>query len=300
VRLQAGFSPRGPGDAASYIGSEGTLGVIAEISLRFSPLPPQRHSLLCSFDSDEQLFAFHGLLRKSRVMGSIITLDYLDGKSAAMVMEKKGEISSLSAVPDLDGGACFLFLELAGFAEKRSLEDLELILQLLEEAGADSERVLAAGGEAERQRLEALRHGVVKTANLAHNRIYRARRSLPPFFDLMLDPGRTGEMLAWLRGRLPCPGSLFGHVGAGHVHLHLFPENEAQDQAAALFAARLTGFMRDKGVDKGIMPASVFAAGARRRDMLKDTLDDYQDMLRIKRELDPRRLLNRGCLFPPT
>jgi D-lactate dehydrogenase (cytochrome) len=293
-RLKAGFPSRGLHDAALYIGSEGALGVIAEISLCFRPLPGQRHSLLCSFVDDGQMRSFQELLRQSRVWPGLMTLDYFDRKSVDMVLEKKGEISSLAAVPNLDGGACFLLLELAGLQEERSLEDLELILQLLEEAGADSERVLAASGEAERQRLEVLRHGVVKVANLAHTRICRARRRLPPFFDLAAAPGQTGEILAWLRKRLPCPGSLFGHVGAGHVHLHLFPENEAQDQAAALFAARLTGFMRDKG----IMPAPVFAAGARRRALLEDTLDDYNAMLEVKRELDPQHFLNQGCLFP--
>ncbi|MDR1397738.1 MAG: FAD-binding oxidoreductase [Desulfarculales bacterium] len=294
-RLKAGFHPLGLHDAALYIGSEGALGIIAEISLSFSPLPPQRHSLLCSFKDDGQMRSFQEALRQSRVMPRLMTLDYLDRESVDLVMAKKAEISSLRAAPDLDSAACacFLFLELAGPDEKRSLEDLELILQLLEEAGADSEQVLAAGGEAERQRLEVLRHGVVKTANLAHTAIYRARHTLPPFFDLLVNPGQAGETLAWLRSLLPCPGAIFGHMGAGHIHLHLFPENEAQDQAAQGFASRLAVFMGEKG----IMPAAAFAAGARRRALLEDTLDDYKKMLRIKQELDPRHLMNRGCLF---
>jgi FAD/FMN-containing dehydrogenase len=119
---------------------------------------------------------------------------------------------------------------------------------------------------------------------------------MPAFYDTMVPAHMLFQTSTWIGATLRCPFAVFGHVGKGFVHVHLFPENFVHDHAAREFEERLATYM----VANEMVPAAVLGVGRRRQACFRNCQNSFRfnAMLRIKQELDPQRRLNKGCLLP--
>jgi len=262
-----------------FIGSEGTLGVITEITLLLSGLPAEFLAAVAGFRNVERAAAAVAELVAAGLAPA--ALEFLDEETVELV----NEFNRLH-LPERPT----LFLELQG-SSRAALED---DLKIVEEACSKCERFEAGIGRAERDRLWEARHLVHETIRKAHPGV------LGIVVDVAVPISRYPEIVAFAKEVLAkhgLTGYLFGHAGSGGLHVELLyhpddPEEKARAEAAdaeiVLRALELEGTSTgEHGVGLG-----------KRKFMEREHGPALEIMREIKRLLDPNGIMNPGKIFP--
>ena len=112
------------------VGSEGTLGVITEATLRLVPLPPYRRTLLAAFDTLDA--AAEAALEIESSGFAPAAIELVERPAAALAEEMLGE-----KLPHGDAAA-LLLVEIESFSDERAQNEIEEIGGALFEAGKRS------------------------------------------------------------------------------------------------------------------------------------------------------------------
>jgi glycolate oxidase len=263
-----------------FVGSEGTLGVITEVTLRLLPKPPAKKTMLGIFDTlDGAATAVAGIMA-----GGVIpaTLELMDQQS-------------INCVED------YLKLGLP--------RDAEAIL-LIEVDG------MPAAVEAEAEVIETIcRQQGVRTFQRARDekeadQLWRARRAISPAIS-QARPSKIGEDISVPRSAVPemvreiqriskeyaLPIVIFGHAGDGNLHPNILTdrrdpvEMERVERAIeAIFKAsvRLGGTLSgEHGIGLSKQPFLRLALSPEVVKLMQD----------VKRAVDPKNILNPGKIF---
>lgn len=261
------------------VGSEGTLALITEATLKLTPLPPLRRGLRLIYS--DIVAAAEAV---ARIMAQPLTpcaLEFMDGEALALVRARGLGLPPGDALllVEVDGDA--EGIERAASAVARAAEGPGLNdLQVARDAG-DSEALWAA-----RKALSpALR-------SLAPKKINE---------DVVVPVSRLPELIEGVRGLSRRHGIRivnFGHAGNGNIHVNLMydPAEPGRDAAAeacldALFALviALDGTLSgEHGIGLAKRPFMRAAVDARTLEL----------MAAVKRAFDPKGLLNPGKLLP--
>ncbi len=273
-------------DATGYdlthliVGSEGTLAIIVEATLKLAPRP-QAQAGLRAFYRD----AASAAAAVSRLMAQPATpamLEFIDA-SAIALLRRNG-----SDVPD---AGAMLLIEADG-----SHDTLPDILQALA-AAADGDGLLDLD---------------VAADGAARDRLWAARKALSPALRT-IRPGKINEDVVVPVSRIPdlvagvealaadssLPIVVFGHAGNGNLHVNIMyddadPAETTRAQAALprLFALVLALEGTLSG-EHGI--------GVAKRDYMDQAFDapTLAAMRAIKAALDPDGILNPGKVLPP-
>ena len=194
------------------VGSEGTLGLVLDATVRLVTDEPERRLVVLGYPSmAEAADAVPALLGHP-----LVACEGLDARIVDLVR------ASGSAVPDLPRGAGWLFVEVAGAGSD------SVAARVVADAGALEHRVVADPGEA-----AALWRIREDGAGLAARSLTRPAYS--GWEDAAVPPEHLG---AWLRdfdGLLVehgLDGVPYGHFGDGCVHVRIdFPFDPAADDA---------------------------------------------------------------------
>ena len=264
-----------------FIGSEGTLGVVLEATLKLLPLPRCLLGGVVFFPTDA---AAVNAVEAWRGSTTARMLEYFDGNSLRVLRARFPEIPAGSA-------AAILFEQ-----ELDSDEDPEVDawLERLEAAGAFVEESWFALSAADRERFRLFRHGLPELVNDT----VRRNGVLKMSSDCAVPLARNREMLAYYQRRLEeeFPGAhvIFGHIGDAHVHTNVMPGKEDSERAAAL----LLEFARH-AVSLGGVVSAEHGLGKRKAHLLKLQYapEHLEAMRAVKRRLDPQGMLGRGTLW---
>jgi FAD/FMN-containing dehydrogenase len=263
-----------------FIGSEGTLGVVTEATVRLLPVPGEMLAGVCFFkkgqDALEAVDAWRPIPR-------LRMLEYFD----------RGALRLLSpAYPEIpDQARAALLIE----QEMEDESEIDDWVERLDKAHALTEQSWFADSDKERERFRKFRHALPEMVNST----VRQRGLLKMGTDFAVPIARNQEMMSEYRRVLdpafPDQYVIFGHIGDAHVHVNILPRNSDE----ADIARNLIDGLAKTAVLLGGTVAAEHGLGKRKRHLLKIQYSSEQigEMESVKRHLDPQWLLGRGNLF---
>ena len=285
VRVGSKVGPGiGPDLVGALVGSEGTLGIVTEVTVELTPVPEAVETLLAIFPDVVSACRCVGAITLSGLVPA--ALEILDRRTIEAV-----EASVYKAGLPRDAGAV-LIIELDG-ADCELADQVERIGALAREAGAhDFER---ARDEAERLQFWKARKGAFGAMGRLAPDLYVhdavvPRAKLPEVLEQVCEIGD--------RYRLKL-SNVF-HAGDGNLHPNISFDRRDEDELARVIAAgeeilRLC-------VDMGGVITGEHGVGTEKRDYMGMVFsdDDLAAMLRLREALDPDRRFNPGKLIPTT
>lgn len=262
------------------IGSEGTLAVVTEATLKVVPRLEHKATVLAPFETlAEVTEAVPGILQAGLVP---LMLEYVD----AMAMQATSESIGLDlGMPDdiKEKALAYLLVVLESAEDDRLQADIERAGELVSEAGAMDVYVLpsAAGAQVLEAREKAFWVAKEHGANDIID-VVVPRASIPDYLDTV--GALAVEHEAWVAGA--------GHAGDGNVHLSVFQGDE--EKRSALMTAILAA-----GMELGGTISAEHGIGIAKRDYVRKLEDPAKLALmqRIKDAFDPNGILNPGKVF---
>jgi glycolate oxidase len=268
---------------AGFVGTEGTFGVMTELTLKLLPKPPGAATILGVFaDVAAAGAAISALLRgglRPRV------LELADKASVDIIRPKSRYRFPANA------GAIVL-VETDGEPDAMALE-MERIAMRCDELGALD--VLAATDAAERQAVWQARRLISPSLKAAY--------TVKVNEDVCVPRGRIVEMLARvdrLSAETGIETAVFGHAGDGNLHVNLLSHDDPHDPAvrARMWAAAKQLFAHT--LELGGTLSGEHGIGVTKRDYMR--MEQSEQLLEWQRKWkalwDPSGLLNPGKQIP--
>ena len=264
------------------VGSEGTLAILTEITLRLIPKPPHAATLRATFPTIRHAVDAAARIIKARVVPA--SLELIDHDSLEAVAGHVG----LRLAPAETGA--LLLIEVDGLAEQVAAE-ADRVESACLAAGAGE--LLRATTEAERQDLWRVRREISPSLlRIASRKINH---------DIVVPKGRIAELfdlVAALKVRFKMPIPAFGHVGDGNIHVNFMVDGadpEALRRAQEAEGELFRGVVALDGVISGEHGIGFTKAKYLNLGLSDDTI---ALMKRVKYAFDPHGILNPGKIFP--
>lgn len=273
-------------DATGYdlthliVGSEGTLALIVEATLKLAP-PPRAQAGLRVLYRDAQAAA----TAVSRVMAQPATptmLEFMDARSLELLRRNGAQVPEAGAM---------LLIEADG-----DDDTLPYLLNALAQA-AEGDGMLALD---------------VATDGSARDRLWAARRALSPALK-SIAPGKINEDVVVPVSRIPelvegvqrlsveadLPIVTFGHAGNGNLHVNILYHPDDAGENARAHATLPKVF--ELALALGGTLSGEHGIGIAKRDFMAQAFSPatLATMRAIKQALDPDGILNPGKVLPP-
>ncbi|MCI4660450.1 MAG: FAD-binding protein [Neomegalonema sp.] len=262
------------------IGSEGTLAVITELTVRLFGRPEAMSAATCAFANIDD--AVQTVIATIQSQLPVARIELLDATSIdGLNQHSKTDFPLLP----------HLFLEFHG-STSGAEETARAFGEIAAEFGATD--FASATDEAARNRLWSARHD-----------FYWAARALRPeakayLTDVCVPISRLAACIAETRGEIEQSGllaPLVGHVGDGNFHLQIMmdPNEPAQANAARTLAQRLAR----RALSMGGTISGEHGIGLGKKALMSDEHGAALEVMRaIKQALDPKGILNPGKMLP--
>lgn len=263
------------------IGSEGTLGIIVEATLKLIPLPKKSVSLLVPFQSREDAIAAAPQIILDHVLPT--ALEFLEKQSLQYSETFLGK-----KIPHNDYAA-YLLISYDGNNEKAIDEDIEIASSLCINKYHAID-VFLVDTEERKKSVWTVRGGFLEAIKASTSEIDEC--------DVVLPRSHIGEFLNYVRKisddlniRIP----YFGHVGDGNLHIYFckddLDEKTWHDKLKVGFDA-----LYEKAFSFGGLVSGEHGIGYAKREYMQKLLGDKQFhiMRGIKASFDPHHILNPG------
>jgi len=262
-----------------FIGSEGTLGVVTEITLKLA-LVPERMAAVATFPTMEA--AAQAIYEINRYGPIPAALELMDPQIIRLVNEWKG--LELAEAPTL-------VMEFHGTPDGIA-QEVELIRETCEYNGCTSFQM--AANPAERDRLWEGR----KSAHDACK--YLNPGCSAEIGDLVVPISRYAEAVAkayQLAEELGLRIATFGHAGDGNMHVEMLAKKDDSDERARAeeFNTRLVQW----AISVGGTATGEHGVGIGKRQFMQEEHGVALEVMKaIKQLFDPRGIMNPGKIFP--
>ncbi|MBP9206298.1 MAG: FAD-binding protein [Kofleriaceae bacterium] len=268
---------------AGFVGSEGTFGVITELTVKLVPQPPAVATALAVFaDVAGAGACISALLRgglRPRVLelADRASIEHVRGRSRYRFPTEAGAIVLI----ELDGDAASIEVQ------------VEAIGAACEQAGALD--VLAASSPADRRALWEARRQISPALKDA----YRIKVNE----DVCVPRGHIVEMLARIdrvAAATGVPVAVFGHAGDGNLHVNLLSNDDPDDPAVRAHMLEAARQVFAHTIELGGTLSGEHGIGLAKRDFMP--MEQPERVLewqrRWKAMWDPADLLNPGKILP--
>ena len=262
-----------------FVGSEGMLGVVTEVTLRLLPLPPGRATLSAAFATAAQAAeAVQAIFEAGFLPSSLEIADHFTLEAARRDLGKM-------IVPD---GNAHLLVDLDG-QEESVRSEAEAIRQLLEKRKPNALQI--AIGEAECEKLWTLRRQFSNSL--------RATGLTKLNEDVVVPRGRLVDLMEFaesLQQKHGFPIACFGHAGDGNIHVNIMADRYNRDAVVREKVERALDDLFAQVLSWGGVITGEHGIGlAKKRWWPNATSSVVRDVhRRLKQTLDPGDILNPG------
>ena len=297
VKHSAGYFSAEKFDAIDlFIGSEGTLGVVSDVVLRIIPRPENVFAAIIFFDNIDNLFDFLDIARdksKDSFKNSIEDLndisarliEFFDDQSLDLLREKNSQI------PEQAKAAIWI-------EQEYSSNNLDILLDkwynLISEYTTLSDSTWMAMSESEKRAFSEFRHLLPLTVVdiLSRNNMRKFGT------DIAVPSKYTKDIYNFLRNEIENSGlqnAMWGHIGNAHFHANVMAKDDSElHKAHTFFDNCMTEAIRLGGTISG-----EHGIGKLKKKYLLQMFgkDGIEQMIAIKKTLDPKNLLCKGNVF---
>jgi D-lactate dehydrogenase (cytochrome) len=285
-----------------FIGSGGMYGIIGEVTLRLIKPPSEILSIFTYCDSMDQAINLVERLRERRDKQMIpfpMTVEYLDNRAANIMREKDSNI--------LISTRAIVFLEQDIYSDEELETTLEYLEKYFDELGIENSSVAQSHKEIEHHKY--LRHIVPETVNSMaksngfsklgtdysvpddkyHDLMNYIKEISDKFEEEMENTSPLGDNVGY---------AMWSHSGDSHFHLNLLPRSDSEYKRCKEIFVQLM----EKVVELGGSIAAEHGLGKKEFNnkpaiYIQHPSEVVAQLIRIKRELDPKMILNRGNII---
>lgn len=263
-----------------FVGSEGTLGVITEVTLRLIPAQRPATTLIATFatldDATNAVLGMTSTLRPSM-------LEFMDNFTVNAVEDLTGM--------GLERDAAAMLIVQSDEPAEHAAQEIESIEALCNQHHASEVFYTSDAEEAE---------AIITARRLAIPAVERKGTIL--LEDVGVPVPRLGDLVRGMEQisqSRDVPIAVLAHAGDGNTHplLVFDPMDEAQKQRAHL----AYGDVMDLAIQLGGTITGEHGVGRLKRPWLADSIgeDALELNHRIKQALDPQNILNPGAMYAP-
>ena len=264
-----------------FIGSEGTLGIITELTVRLYPLPEAISSAVCAFPGVDQAVA--AVIQTIQLGVPVARIEILDTLTVRAV--NRYSRMSLREAPTL-------FFEFHGSPD--SVEEQARTVQDIAAAHGGMDFEWATRPE-DRSRLWQARHD----AYFACLALRPGSRSVTT--DVCVPISRLAQCIRATQEDVAASGltaPLLGHVGDGNFHLAVLADPDNAQEMAAAQALNEKVVMRALQME-GTCSGEHGVGLGKQKYLAAEHGESLEVMRALKQCLDPDDLLNPGKVLPP-
>ena len=260
-----------------FVGSEGTLGIITELTVRLHPVPEAVSAAVCAFDSIKgAVDTVIGTMQSAIPVARIELLDDVQ-------MDAINRYSKMSYAV-----APTLIFEFHGDSDRHVAEHAAAVQAIAEENGGH--QFTWAVQLEDRERLWQARHN----AHYAGLGLRPGCRSWAT--DVCVPISRLADCVVETKmdnERAPFPTCVVGHAGDGNFHVMYLLDPESAEEMAE--ARRLNDRMVARALEMGGTCTGEHGVGYGKMKYLEAEHGEGLEVMRsIKRALDPRNRMNPG------
>ncbi len=260
-----------------FIGSEGTLGVVTEITFRLHARKPARQTALCAVASFDKIIAL--LRRAGRDLETVRSFEVMWNDYYLAAAQASG-----STDPFDERHAFYVLLEIEGSATDSAEQRFQDVLMAAVEAGEIADATIASN-DSQAAGFWAIRDGVGELLS---------RLDAPATFDIGVPIQAMDRFVTDVRADLSrqfpdCIALVFGHIADGN--LHIVASTGRDDDVDAVYDL----VYRHTGRHGGTITAEHGIGTTKKRWLAYCRSDaEIELMRRLKTLLDPKGVLNSG------
>ncbi len=264
-----------------FVGSEGTLGIITEITVKLIPAPKFRRTMLATFQTIEDAGNTVAGIIRAQVIPA--TLEILDRKTIETV-----EAYAHVGLPT--DAEALLLIEVDGMAAAVVEGEADAVIRTVaENRGA----LRLANSDAERDRLWAARRAALPALASLNNTVVLEDATVPRshITEMLVACANIGRKYNLVLGT-------FGHAGDGNLHPTILADKNNADEMSRVHRAVAEIF--DTALKFGGTLSGEHGIGIAKMQFLGNEIGEsgVNLMRSIKDALDPTHLLNPGKLVP--
>lgn len=260
-----------------FVGSEGTLGVITEITLKISPRPLTFQTALAVFATLRDAGQAVSDIMHSGIIPSV--LEVLDANSIRVIRQSAGV-----SLPD---GSAMILAETDGYTDAETSFQMDKVIEVFKKNHVSD--VQRAANAAEAEKLWKLRKSVGSlAAKLRTNNVSE---------DIAVPISKVPDLLTGISAivqRLDLPFVIFGHAGDGNLHPRIMYDRADPDQVARMrkAVAEVFAFICEMG---GTLTGEHGIGLSKAPYMSLEHDSAALELMRsLKRLIDPKNILNPG------
>jgi len=260
-----------------FVGSEGTLGVITEITLKIDPKPLRTATALATFEDVEDAGRAVSAIMRSGILPSV--LEVVDRQCLIAINQ-----NTTLNLPEV---AAILLAETDGYTEEETEYQLDKVIEIFKQNKASSVRRAASQEEA--TALWTARKSAYAVMARVNNGLLVEDTTVPM--------SKVAEMLKAVeeisqKYNLKIP--TVGHVGDGNLHPTISFDRTNPEEVERVEKAAAE--MYDRAIKLGGTLSGEHGIGLDKAPYLKWEHDEVamDMMLTFKRTLDPNNILNPG------
>ncbi len=269
-----------------FIGSDGTLCVFTECTLKLVKAPAEFLSGILFLEQEEDCWDLLEKIRGSREPKiSPCSLEYFDSRSLQRLKQKFGN------VPEKAQAALFFEQDVADQSEYDSC--LEAWYEFLEQEKVLLDDSWFAQGPKDIEKFYDFRHELPLMINEENSRLKRVKMGT----DMAVDDKHFRKMMDFYRDTLTASGLdfvMFGHIGDNHLHINLLPDAKQMSLARETYTTLV-----DQIFDWGGTISAEHGVGKLKKEYYHKMIGDQAlaELQEIKYSLDPQGRFGAGNLF---